>query len=104
MERKYPVLHVISIFLKVISIIIIIARIVGGLALVAGASTSHSLILTFGSGIVGVVGMVVAFIIGMLLYARAELLDCFVDIEFNTIGTYYNTKPKKIASLKNNVK
>ena len=95
MESKYPVLHVISIFLKVISIIIIVAGIGGGIALVAAASTSHSSILTFGSGIVGVAEIVVAFIIGILLYARAELLDCFVDIELNTRATALNTRPKK---------
>ncbi len=38
--------------------------------------------------------MIIAFIIGILVYARAELIDCFISIELNTRATYVNTKPE----------
>ena len=108
MESKYTVLHFLSVCLKVFSIIIVGAGIGIGIALVAASSTSSLSILKWGSGIFGAVEIVVVFIVGILIYANAELIDCFVDIEANTRGTYYNTKPKKIAlktaSLKNNAK
>ena len=94
MGSKYPFLHLISIVLKVFSFIIMIAGVWFCVVILSKANSSES-IITNSEVIYALAGMVASVIVGIIIYAYAELIDCFVDIELNTRATEFNTRPKK---------
>ena len=102
MESNYTGLHAISVVLKVLSIIIVVAGVGIGIGLFGASSTSSMSILVWGGGILWIVEIIVAFIVGIGFYAYGELIDCFISIESNTRATYINTKPNK-DNIKNSI-
>jgi len=74
LNGKYPVLYLISIFLKCLSIFSIIAFIVIYL-LVTGETENP---------IVGLPGLLTGVISSIFMYAFSELIKLFIDIEKNT--------------------
>lgn len=101
MESKYPFLHVISICLKIVSVIVVLAGI-SIMVVILAKSTSPQSTITSSDAIHGLELMIASIIAGIIIYAYAELIDCFVDIELNTRATEFNTRLKK-DSVKNSI-
>jgi phage shock protein PspC (stress-responsive transcriptional regulator) len=83
-KTKYFALRTISVFLKILAIIVVI----GGLASSYQVYRDTSSVLTTIAVIIG------ALVACVVIWAHAELIILFIDIEANTRSTEINTKHK----------
>jgi uncharacterized membrane protein YidH (DUF202 family) len=94
-KRKYKVLRLIAVLMKILSVVIGALLIIGGLVMaVAGAAASSQTTSTFstqtgpGSLFTGLFGGLIMLVYGVFvfvfLYAYAEWMYVFMDIEENT--------------------
>jgi Na+-transporting methylmalonyl-CoA/oxaloacetate decarboxylase gamma subunit len=87
MHKRYPALHIISLMLKVLSVVTIIIGIFLIIVMLSSNDAVSGLPQIFGSPLVtlGVVPVILFTLISALvLWGIAELIICLIDIEKNT--------------------
>ena len=83
-KTKYYALRTISVFLKILAIIILI----GGLA-------SSYILYRDTSSVLTTIGIIIGALVAcVVIWAHAELIILFIDVEANTRATKINTTPK----------
>jgi hypothetical protein len=94
-KKKYKILRLIAVLIKIFAVIAGALLIIGGLVtIVAGAASSSGTTSTFppdvgpaaflGGAVVGLIMLVYGVFVSIFLYAYAEWMYVFMDIEENT--------------------
>ena len=84
--RRYPALRIISVILKVLAVVSVLGGLISGLRMASAGSELSS--VSPGAASMGVLGFFVGVFAGLcsalFLWASAELIHLFMDIEENT--------------------
>jgi len=100
LDTKYPALRTIVTILKVMAIIVIVLGVGLGIGITAAGAKS-SIPLIFGStAMFAIVCVMVSLVTSLFLYASAELIVCFMDIEsgIRKLGSSNKAQNNLVAS------
>ncbi len=101
MNRRYPALTSISMFLKIIAVAIIIGGLGFSLWFLMQSDRAGL------SRLISIAVMIGSLLVGILVYAHAELISCIMDIEYNTRaaikGSSISDKQLHIARLQSEI-
>jgi hypothetical protein len=86
-KSRYPALQLVIKVIKILAILITLAGIIASTTIMAGDGLIHIDSATAFSVFAGMLGILASLLQGILIYATAELLQCFIDIERNTRKT-----------------
>lgn len=82
--KKYPALSLIASLLRLFGILIIICGIILSVYVIASGKAVLGSNFGLSPLILGIIGIIFSFIIGLPIYSMGDLYQCIMDIESNT--------------------
>lgn len=92
--QKFAALRMLSALIKAIAILVaILGYVLSGIAISGSFNSIGSTLIIKGSAVAsGLIGIVFSTIIGILIYAYGDFIQCVIDIEHNTRQTALNSR------------
>jgi hypothetical protein len=89
-EKKYGALRIIATVLKIVGLLVLLFGVIGGILAVADGASIKQTNPEHGLDLLrtGLVGLISAIVGAICLWAWAELIKLFIDVEENTRKTH----------------